>query len=97
MIDYIDNYKALCANIVFEQCIDYYDKYKRFLKSPNRDKDWYRNRVLKMRDDLINGWAQYLKIDIESVVRIIESKAETGEEIIWKKRGILSRDSLRNG
>lgn len=81
---FTENYQQLAWAIITEQCREYHRWYMRAKKHP--DNKYYARRVAELRFDLVErSWAQYLKIDIEVVVKEIERKADMGEEIIWKK------------
>lgn len=84
-----ENYKLLCAAIVFEQCIEYDEAYRSYLKSPYRKQEWRKRRPKELRENLVRGFGAYLDIDMEKIAKEIEIKAQKGEQIIWKKRAML--------
>lgn len=90
MSDYTP-YHLLAGAIIAEQCREYYMIYCRYLSCRPESLKYYTRRVAEMRYNLLNfSWADYMNMDIESVIDEIERKAKKGVRIRWRQRDSYS-------
>lgn len=76
----------LAQAIVAEQIKDYYKSYIKAHNNKSTNAKYYLNRLIVMRNELINySFASYLDLDMGVVLNEVEHRARNNEDIRWSK------------